>query len=69
MGSLSEKPFTGICPRTGSSVFIRDELLHLTKPIEVVCPACDHWHIWNPLTLTLREEDDTEGDGGARISQ
>jgi hypothetical protein len=53
-----EKPATAICPRTGSRVFIRDELLGLREPIEVVCPVCEHWHIWDPKTLTLSDPDD-----------
>jgi hypothetical protein len=61
-----KKPFSAICPRTGSRVFIRDELLDLTEPIEVVCPVCDRWHIWNPATLKLSEPDDKASDGDAK---
>ena len=67
MGSPIERPFTTICPRTGSRVFVLDELLDLTEPIEIVCPVCDHWHTWNPVTLTLSDPD-TEGKGRIRLS-
>ncbi len=62
MGSQVERPFTTICPRTGSRAFVCDELLNLTEPIEVICPICDHWHIWNPATLTLAEADDVSAE-------
>ena len=61
-----ERPFITICPRTGSRVFVRDELLGLTAPIQVACPVCNHWHIWNPAALTLSDEDDSNGDGDPR---
>ena len=67
MGSPVEKAFSTTCPITGSRVFIRNELLELTDPIEVVCPVCDHWHVWNPATLSLTEPDDI-GDKVARRS-
>jgi hypothetical protein len=57
-----DKPFSAVCPRTGSRVFICDDLLELAKPIEVACPVCDHWHIWNPATLGLSESDATNRD-------
>ena len=69
MRSPHPRPATAICPRTGSRVFIRDELLDLDRPIEVVCPACDHWHIWDPATLLLIDvgtAGDDVGDGEAR---
>ena len=62
MRSPHEKPATAICPRTGSRVFICDELLDLTEPIEVMCPACDRWHVWDPATLALTES--ARGDSG-----
>ncbi len=64
MRSPQEKPVSAICPRTGSRVFIRDELLELSAPIDVVCPICDHWHVWNPVTQVL--EEDATGDDAAR---
>ncbi len=52
-----EKPTTAVCPRTGSRIFIGVELLDATGPVEFICPACDHEHIWDPATFTLREPD------------
>ena len=60
---ITEKPFTAVCPRTGSRVFVGDELLELNEPIEVTCPVCDRSHVWNPSTLTLDEATDPT-DGG-----
>lgn len=57
MGIPTDKPFSAVCPRTGSRVFIRDDLLHLTAPIEVVCSVCGHRHVWIPETLRLSESD------------
>ena len=65
MGPLHERPSTAICPRTGSRVFIREELFELPGPIEVVCPACDHWHVWDPATLTLNDPSVPPGEGEA----
>ncbi len=62
MGIPTDKPFSAVCPRTGSRVFIRDELLELANPIDVACPVCDHWHIWSPATLRLSESDATTTD-------
>jgi hypothetical protein len=64
MRSPHERPATAICPRTGSRVFIRDEMFYLIEPIEVVCPACDRWHVWDPATHTLREPDQATADCG-----
>ncbi len=55
MALLVERPFSTVCPKTGSQVFIRNELLDLAKPIAVVCPVCELWHIWNPATLKLSD--------------
>ena len=66
MAPPTEKPFSAICPRTGSRVFVRDELLGLTASIEVACPVCNHWHVWNPATLTLSDAEDAKSDGGPR---
>ncbi len=65
MRSPHDRPATAICPRTGSRVFIRDALFELTEPIEIVCPACDHWHIWDPATQRLTEAKAAPGDGEA----
>ena len=62
----TEKPATAVCPRTGSRVFIRDELLELHEPIEVVCPICEHWHVFDPVTLTLNEPGAAPNGDGAR---
>ncbi len=38
-------------------MFILPQLLDLSEPIEVVCPACDWCHVWDPATLKLSEPD------------
>jgi hypothetical protein len=65
---LSKAHMTATCPRTGSLLFVRDELLELTECIEVACPICDHWHVWDPSTLTLSEPRDTWQDDARRKS-
>jgi hypothetical protein len=62
----TEKPFSTLCPRTGSRVFIGDELLDLTNPVEIICPICERRHIWTPATLTLSEPGDAAGDGHSK---
>ena len=57
-----DKPFSAVCPGTGSRVFIRDDLLELAKPVDIACPVCDHLHIWTPATLRLSESDATTID-------
>jgi DNA-directed RNA polymerase subunit RPC12/RpoP len=67
VGSIpTGRPFTSVCPRTGSRVFVRDELLELTAPTEVVCPACGHRHVWNPVTLTFADVEDADSDHAPR---
>ena len=50
---FEERPLTAICPRTGSRVFVRDELVELSEPIEVACPVCERWHVWDPALMLL----------------
>ena len=62
MRSPLPRPATAICPRTGSRIFIGDELLDLRRPVDIVCPACGRLHVWHPATLKLTDADVAAGD-------
>ena len=49
-------PIAAACPRTGTRLYIRRELLKLAKPIEVACPVCERWHMWDPKTQYLKAQ-------------